>query len=173
MSAEIYALRFFVCLQHVLMIGLELFEMAKRFTLRRLSSNLTYENSIERKLQFTAPVTCYSHKFQHPLTWIYIYENKLENPCLLLGTCQDHTETCVDKLQGVRGWVSLSILYLVQMKQAKHYPDCLHLMHVTEWGTFLMCVVLVASIQFATIQQPVYTHHLMYYSNYYSKVKVA
>jgi hypothetical protein len=99
------------------------------FHRRRLSSNLTQANSMARKLQFTAPVTCCIHKFHQPLTWIYVYWNNLENSCLLLGTCQDHAETCVDMLQGVRSWFSLSILYLAQMKQAKHYLDYLHLTH--------------------------------------------
>jgi len=116
----------FRMLQHVLMMGLELFEMTKLFTWRRLSSNLTHANSMAQKLQFTAPVTCCSHKFQQPLTWIYAYENNLENPCLLLGTCQGYAETRVDMLQRVRGWGSLSNLYLAQMKQAKHYLDYVH-----------------------------------------------
>jgi hypothetical protein len=151
-------------------MGLELSEMTKLFTWGRLSSNLTHANSVVRKLQFTVPVTCCSHIFQQPLTWIYVNENNLENSCLLLGTCQDRAETYVDMLQGVKGWVSKSILYLTQMKQAKHYLDCVHLTYVTEWGTFLMCVIPVVSTQFATVQQPLYTQYLMYCSNYYSKV---
>lgn len=80
----------FRMLQHFLMMGLELSEMTKLFTWRRLPSDLTHANSMAKKLQFTAPVTCCSHKFQQPLTLIYVYENNLENPCLLLGTCQGH-----------------------------------------------------------------------------------
>lgn len=71
----------FRMLQHVLMMGLELSEMTKLFTWRRLSSNLTHANSMAQKLQFTAPVTCCSHKFQQPLTWIYVKKTLKTRAC--------------------------------------------------------------------------------------------
>lgn len=152
------------------MIRLELSAMTKLFTWRKLSSKLTQANSMARKLQFTAPVTSCSHKFQQPLTWIYIYWNNLENPCFLLGTCQDHAETCVDMLQGVK---SLSFTFNLVSRpnetgKALSWLPSLNACDRPRY--FLMCVIPVFSIKFATIQQPVYSQHLMYYINYYSKM---
>jgi hypothetical protein len=111
-------------LLHVIMIALELFQMMKLLTRRRLSSNLTVANSMARKFynsrsQLRAATTNLTTRNMCLYSWKQPWK-----PVLVIRNLSGPYSNVCQRVK--RCSSSLLIFYIAQMKEAKHYLDYVH-----------------------------------------------